>query len=380
MLLLSFTSIIMKKIIVIIFLLKLSTLYAQSNEENYTIELEKYQNEYSILPIDRNVLKAIEIWKQYILTQNDSLLLPSQYSTAYKKEINNQLFPTWVPKNWIHFQIMGHERKDNDFLLHTLVYQLIPNDSTITIYSQFKVWAIKQNNDYKLKFLYEDNFKNFKNIKTKWINYYYYPENHTFSKSSASKANSFCDSVINKFQLPQKEQLNYYIHPTPKQAYEFFGHTHYWNPPAIILDNYNHIHIETDSEFYAHELVHYLFRSYRPNLVFWEGFASWVSGKTNFYATVNDDLALLKSFSQYKEIEIMEKMLNGRFYDYGQCYYPLGAVIMRRAYEKGGISLVKSILSTPQQADPVEIIREKFGFSTREESLKFVIQSINEYK
>ncbi len=371
----------MKKIILLITLLIANALYAQEQNESYTVEFaEKYHNKESVLPTDRNVFRAFEVWKQYVLTQNDSLLLSSHHNSAYKKEINHQLFLIWVPKNWMHFQIIGHERKENDFLIHTLVYQLIPNDSAITIYSQFKVWAIRQNNSYKLKFLYEDNVTNFKNIKTKWINYYYNPKSHYFSKFMASKANSFCDSVINKFQLPQKKQINYFIHSTPQQAYEFFGHTHYWNSPAIILDNYNDIHIETDSEFYAHELVHYLFRNYRPSVVFWEGFASWVSGKANYFISLKEEVDYLKSFPEYKDIEIMELMLNGKFNKNPMCYYPIGGILMKKAYQIGGVSLVKSILSTPQEADPVEVIREKFGFRTREESLKFVIQLIESYK
>lgn len=75
----------------------------------------------------------------------------------------------------------------------------------------------------------------------------------------------------------------------------------------------------------------------------------------------------------------MEKMILRKYYQLVSTHYALGALIMQEAYKKGGVELVKSIMSTTREEDVIDVIREKFDLKSNEEAIKFVITLVKNY-
>ncbi|AFM04500.1 hypothetical protein Fleli_2118 [Bernardetia litoralis DSM 6794] len=371
-----------KKHILLIYLLLVSNLaFSQKQEEKYTLENSpKFDNHRSVPPNDRNVYKAMEIWKEYISTQNDSLLLKTEYLTPeHLNIIKNQIFYSYVSKSFFHYQIIDYKKEEDTYLLDTHLYLLFPKDSTITTLSIYRVRLVPKDGTYKIKFMVEENMSKLTKKETEWIDYYYLPSQHNFSKEKAQQANNYCDSISTLFKLPKREKMQYFIFPSASDLFLFWGHINYFNPGVVMLKENQGIFITHSSEFYTHEITHYLFGKYEPNYIFSEGLASWMgNGGLNYYLSVKEYIDSIKEHD-YEDVEIMEKMLRRKYYQLVSTHYTLGALIMQEAYKKGGTELVKSIMSTTREEDVIDVIREQFGLKSNEEAIKFVITLVKNY-
>lgn len=373
---------IVKKYVLVILSLFISySTFAQDSEEVYTLEqADKFNNPHSIPPNDRDVYKAMDVWKSYIHTQNDSLLFKTEYLTPdYLAAIKEQIFYDYVPKSFFHYQIIDYRKEDDTYLLDTHLYVLFPKDSTITTLSIYRVRLVPKDGTYKIKFMVEENMPKLTKKETEWIDYYYLPSQHNFSKEKAQLANNYCDSISTLFKLPKRDKMQYFIFPSAPDLFAFWGHVSTFSLGVVMLKENQGIHITHNSEFYTHEITHYLFGKYTPHYIFSEGLATWMgNGGLNYYLTLEEYIGLIKEHD-YKNREIMEKMILRKYYQLIDTHYGLGALIMQEAYKKGGVELVKSIMSTTREEDVIDVIREKFDLKSNEEAIKFVITLVKKY-
>lgn len=366
-------------LLVILFISNLS--FAQDTKEKYTLENSpKFDNILSVPPNDRDVYKAIEVWKEYINTQNDSLLLKTEYLTSdYLAAIKEQLFYSYSTKPFFRYQIIDYRKENDTYLLDTHLYLFDSKESTITTFSIYRVRLVPKEGTYKIKFMIEENIPKLTKKETEWLDYYYLPSQHTFSTDKAQQANNYCDSISTLFKLPKREKMQYFIFPSAQDLFEFWGHINYFNPGVVMLKENQGIFITHSSEFYTHEITHYLFGKYTPHYIFSEGLASWLgNGGTNYYLTVKKNIDSIKEHD-YENSDIMEKMIRREYYKLVSTHYGLGALIMQEAYKRGGTELVKSIMSTTREEDVIDIIREKFDLKSNEEAIKFVITLVKNY-
>ncbi len=352
----------------------------EGKKEEYTLEIaSKFYNIASVPPNDRDVFKIIEIWKEYLQTQNDSLLLKTKYLTPdYLEAMKGQIFYDYMHKSFFHYQILDYKREKNTYLIDTHLYQLFKNDSTITTLSIFQVRAIPVGDTYKIQFMIEENMPKLENREISNINYYYLPSQHTFSEENARKASIFYHATIKAFNHIPSKKMQYFIFPTAQDMFAFWGHKTYFTPGVVMLKENKGIFITHPSECYKHEIVHYIFGKYDPHYIFSEGMATWWSQESNYYTPLKEYIEDIKK-EDYQNPKIMKKMIIRKYYPIPNAYYGIGAVLMREAYKKGGKDLVKKIMSTTKEDNELEVIGKYFELETEEEIINFVIELVKNY-
>lgn len=324
-----------------------------------------------------DVSEAVAVWKKFLLTQNDSLLVPEdQKDTDLVKEIHNQLFfPDW-PKVNVTFHILAFAEERNGYILETTSDMYFPESNFYMMLSYFRIGARRGNGKYRLYFLTDKYLSGLRKEESKWFTYYSATGNN-IPTHSIKAANDFCDSVSAVFGLPNQKAN--YILVNRNRGYEVFGHYYHWNAAddqvrrargrCLILDN------DRDGA-QRHEIVHYLFNTYHPLQILDEGMATYLAG--SLYWSFKDAIDSIKS-KPFADTAVLKQMVSQKAPYYQPVYfYGIGGIIMQHAYKTGGAKLVKELLADHSSNDIFVLLKKHFNIPKKKSAEKFLVRLIRE--
>ena len=306
------------------------------------------------------IKEIVALYSNYLSSKPDSIYNNPYWNEAEKRKYHDfdftrrfiYQFPSEQLLNYYKPTILSIEKEGANYSIRTLFnaegldgpYKK-SNPWCIT-----KLYAVKENNLWKLKNAFSIITQDWKRKTIGKINFIYPPE-HTFNKHLANKANKFCDSIVSKFQLPDWKPFDFYITKSGDELGKLLGFDFFFtgytsgmgiNEKRILLSG-------LDSEWYPHEFVHLLLENKERHGMINEGFATLLGG------------AMDKSFDERAKILAQElakndsisfdDILNKRWGWQFAAYYTTGAIICKLVYEKAGIVGLIKLLDTAPEND-----------------------------
>lgn len=246
-----------------------------------------------------------------------------------------------------------------------------------------KIYAVKENNQWRLKNSLPIITQNW-NRKTIGKITYIYPPSHPFNGELAAKANEFCNQIGKEFQFPKWEPFDYYITQSGDELgrllnFDFFsaGYTTGigFNEERMLLSGFG-------SEYYPHEFVHLIVPPFKRHGLIEEGFATWKGGQAG--KTFEESAKILANGLAQNDTATFSDVVNKTWGWQYFAYYTTGAILCHSANQKGGAKLVNALLQVPNDSDKLidnlclifGVEKKDFDGFWRNETMKFRDNSI----
>ena len=361
----------MKKNVLLILLILFSfysyKAYAQQTKIDVTIHSR----------VDTTNLEIKEVamlWINYLNSKPDSIYDNPFWNEEEKKKYTDFDFtrkfiyqlPSRQLLNYYKPTILSVEKEGENYAIRTLFSAEGPegdykksNPWCIT-----KLYAVKENNKWKLKNALSLITQNWKRKAVGKINFIYPPE-HQMNELLAKKATEFCDSVATNFQFTNWKPFDYYITKSGDEMGKLLGFDFYYtgyttgmgmNEERILLSGF-------DSEWYPHEFVHLVVENKSRHEMINEGFATWVGGTME--KTFEENAQILAQQLANNDTVTFDDILNKKWGWQFAAYYTTGAILCKLAYDKGGLIAIKKLLDTPPEDDKlIQTITELLKIKT----------------
>jgi hypothetical protein len=333
--------------------------------------------------------EIVALWTNYLSSNPDSIYDNPYWNEAEKKKYRDfdftrkfiYQFPSTQILNYYKPTILSVEKEGDKYAIRTLfIAEGLDGDyKKSNPWCITKLYAIKENNKWKLKnsiSILTANWKRKTNGKITFI----YPPEHQFNETLANKANKFCDSVAIKFELPDWKKFDFYITKSGDELGKLLGFDFFFtgyttgmgmNEERILLGGF-------DSEWYPHEFVHLLVDTKKRHGIINEGFATWLGGAME--RTFEARAKILAQELIKHDNETFDSILNKKWGWQFAAYYTTGAIICKLVYDKGGIVALKKLLDTPPDNDQlIQTICELLKISTTDLD-NFLRSEILKYK
>ncbi len=233
----------------------------------------------------------------------------------------------------------------------TSLMEFAPKNRRSQVQYTFHVYAGRANDKLKLFNALPINTE--LHLSTTTVGYirYHYLKSHEFDSELAQKQSAFLSDFSSAFEVPI-DTVDYYFAPTNEQINELRGFAFLIGasgkeiPSGKSEPEYRIVYSAGLDEYYPHELIHVLINPHYPNAHLWalEGLATYYGmsrGKDLDWHLKKVNAHL----SDHPEIDL-GNMLELRSLDqYTDYRYALGGFVMRKAYERGGVELIKQLLS-----------------------------------
>jgi hypothetical protein len=271
-----------QKILILTFALACGLTYGQKPSIEFTI--------HSRVDTSKQEIKEIvALWTNYLSSKPDSIYDNPYWNEEEKKKYTDfdftrpfiYPFPSAQLLNYYKPTILSVEKDGENYAIRTL----FSADGLEGIYKKSnpwcitKIYAIKENNQWKLKNALPILTQSWKRKTIGKITFIYPPE-HQFNDNLAEKANKFCDSITLKFQFPDWKPFDFYITKSGDELGKLLGFDFFFtgyttgmgmNDRRILLGG-------IDSEWYPHEFVHLVVDNKKRHGMINEGFATWLGG------------------------------------------------------------------------------------------------------
>lgn len=341
----------------------------------------------------QEIRDIVALWINYLSSKPDSIYNNPYWNESEKLKYNDfdftrssiYQFPSAQLLNYYKPTILSVEKEGGYFGIRTI----FSADGLHGIYKKSNPWcitkifAVKENNQWKLINALPVLTNNWKRKTIGKITFLYPPE-HQFNETLAEKANEFCDSIALKFRLPDWKPFDLYITKSGDELGKLLGFdfsfTGYstgrgMNERRILLSG-------IDSEWYPHEFVHMIHRDNKRHVILEEGFATWISGQVSSETTFGVAAKTLAQALSKNNAVTFEDIVNKKWgwQNASLYYYSTGAILCKLVYDKGGVSAVKKLLMTPADNDKLiqticELLKIKvtdFDKFLRTEILKYL--------
>ncbi len=242
-----------------------------------------------------------------------------------------------------------------------------------------KLYAVKENGEWRLKNALPVITEKW-NKKTIGKITFIYPQQHKFNSDLATKANQFCNELSKEYKFPGWKPFEFYITENGDEMGKLLNFDFYAAGYTTgIGDKYMRILLGgTGSEYYPHELVHLILPEFKRHGLIEEGFATWKGGQEGG-KTFEESAEVLADELAKSDTVTFSDILNKKWGWQYAAFYTTGAVFCKAAYDKGGISLVKKLLETPNDDEKLveticslfEIKGKDINAFWRSEVLKF---------
>lgn len=304
----------------------------------------------------KDVRDIVELWSKYLNAQPDSTYDNPFWNTAEKKLYANfdlskdfiYQFPSKQLLNYYKPTILSIEKSDDDYIIRTL-FSASNVDGDYRKYNPWcitKLYAVKENGEWKLKNALPYITKNWKRKTVGKITFIYSTQ-HKFNLELAKKANEYCNRIAKDFELPEWEAFDYYITDNADEMGQLLNFDYFYASHTTGVGMYENrmLFAGFGSEWYPHEFVHLVVPFANRHQLIDEGFATWQGG------------AMEKSFEERAKILANEftkndtltftDILNKSWGWQYAAFYTSGAIICKLAYDKGGIAAIKKLLAIP---------------------------------
>ncbi|MBL7931684.1 MAG: hypothetical protein JNL60_07275 [Bacteroidia bacterium] len=304
----------------------------------------------------QEIKEIASLWTNYLNSQPDSIYDNPYWNEAEKQHYKDFDFsraymyqlPSKQLLNYYSPTILSIEKEGDNYAIRTMfaaeglegIYRK-SNPWCIT-----KLYAIKENNKWKLKNALPILTQNWKR-KTVGKITFIYPAQHTFNDTLAQKANKFCDRIAKDFQFPDWKPFDFYITENGDELGKLLNFDFYaagyttgigMNDNRILLGGFG-------SEYYPHEFVHLIAPRVNRHYLIEEGFATWQGGVME--KTFEESAKILASQIALNDtvtfLDILDKKWGWQY----AAYYTTGAIFCKLVYDKGGITALKKLLEIP---------------------------------
>lgn len=304
--------------------------------------------------------EIVALWTNYLSSTPDSVYDNPCWNEAEKKKYPDfdftrkiiYQFPSGQLLNYYKPTILSVEKEGENYAIRTLFHA----EGLEGIYKKSNPWcitklyAVKENNKWKLKNALSIITQNWKRKTVGKINFIYPPE-HQFNEILANKANKFCDSIALKFQLPDWKPFDFYITKSGDELGKLLGFDFFFtgyttgmgmNEERILLSGF-------DSEWYPHEFVHLVVENKERHGMINEGFATMLGGAME--KTFNERAKILAQQLAKNDTVTFDDILDKKWGRQFAAYYTTGAILCKLIYDKDGIVALKKLLDTPPDND-----------------------------
>ncbi len=319
----------------------------------------------------KEIREIVTLWTNYLNAKPDSIYDNPYWNEAEKKlykdfdfsRIYIYQFSSKQLLNYFKPTILSIEKESDTYAIRTIfaaeglegIYRR-SNPWCIT-----KLYAIKENNKWKLKNALPIVTQNWKR-KTVGKITFIYPTQHVFNDTLAKKANEFCTRITKDLQFPEWKPFDFYITESGDELGKLLNFDFYaagyttgigMNDNRILLGGFG-------SEYYTHEFVHLTIPKFNRHYLIEEGFATWQGGAME--KTFEERAKILAGQIAINDTVTFIDVLNKKWGWQYAAYYTTGGIFCKLAYDKGGITAVKKLLEIPPNNDKlIESLCALFG-------------------
>lgn len=304
--------------------------------------------------------EIVALWINYLSSNPDSIYDNPCWSEEDKKKYRDFDFtrkfiyqlPSKQLLNYYKPTILSVEKEGDNYTIRTLFNaEGIEGDyKKSNPWCITKLYAIKENNKWKLKNPLSILTQTWKRKTVGKINFIY-PPDHQFNEILGYKANDFCDSITLKFQLPNWKPFDFYITKSGDELGKLLGFDFFFTgyTTGMAMNEERILFSGFDSEWYPHEFVHLVVENKKRHEMIDEGFATLLGGAKG--KTFNESAKLIAQQLAKNETVKFDDILNKKWGWQFAAYYTTGAIVCKLIYEKGGITSLKKLLDTPPDND-----------------------------
>lgn len=336
------------------------------------------------IDLSRNdINEVVNLWKLY-LNKNPESNIQNIYWNDFEKTKYNScdllrtegFFNPSLYALGFKNKILFVKNEDNKYLINSMYYYIDENNEFIP-FATTNVYAIKENNEYKLYNYLPIATKNWKERKVGNI-IYYFPEEYNFNNDMAVRANNYVEKIIQLFDIEHLNTITYYIAPNCEEIYNIKGFDFivgrgnktnlcgfFDNQNYIVYSNYN------AGEFYRHELLHIINNRFADtHEILLSGISVYTNAKNTF---------LGKPFSFHiknicenfldkdKKNDILNFDTLPSLNSETEVFYFVGAVLIEITLEKGGEKLMLKLFKDCKNFDDILFFfQNEFGYNKEE--------------
>lgn len=375
----------MKNVILLIGLLLYGPVSSQTLAQPGKLEITIHSR---VDTTQKEVKEVIQLWINYLTSQPDIIYDNPYWNIPEKLRYKDfdfsraYLYPFSSKQLLSYYQptILSIEKEGEYYGLRTLFsaeglegeYRK-SNPWCIT-----KLYAVKENNKWKLKNALPVVTENWSRKTFGKITFIYPPE-HKFDEELAIKANEFCNQIASEFRFSDWKPFDFYITPNGDALGKLlnfdFSFTGYstgigMNENRILLSGLG-------SEFYPHEFIHLIVPKFERHGIIEEGFATWKGGAME--KTFDERAKMLANEIFLNDSITFTDILNKKWGWQYAAFYTTGAILCHAAYTKGGVAFVNKLLETSNDDEALveticllfEIKKQNLNSFWRSEVLKF---------
>ncbi len=322
---------------------------------------------------DTEISQVVRVWEHYLNSELDS-----SYHNPYWSELEqSQLKPfDLVPHTWwgvslyewlphCRTQVLSVSRIRDSYIVRTMFYNSEPGDSgKVNVISIIQTGACLENGFYKLCNALPINTYSWTKEQVGSIRFIFPPE-HPFDRKLAEKMSQFIDSLTNVWQIAHVPTEYYFADDLDRVAkalgFDYWPSEGNATPQSGFTDIHNHIvYAGGSNEWYPHEFVHIYINPLFPDAhqYFLEGYATLVGGSKGRELSWH-----LKRNYEYLKLHPGTDILTFKGVDpHEPAQYFVGGLLCKMAEEKGGIPMIRKLMSYGKQDDDLyRAIGDIFG-------------------
>jgi hypothetical protein len=309
---------------------------------------------------NKEVASILEVYKAYLNNRPDSIQTDNPFWCTEDKSkyqdfdftrgfIYDQL-PIESLCKLYRFVILSIEKEEESYAIRTAI---IAKDLTQPYIREQNPWAItrlyaiKENNSWKLKNAFDFKIKGWKRISESNINYHF-PIDINIDKEVILKSKSFCDSAASLLQVKNWQPFDYYITNSGDKESELLGFDFAVSAYTTGMAFKNNILLGgTSSAFYPHEFVHHVAEEKKiKHKLINEGLATWLGG-SNGRETFEQNLHTLSNAIKNNDTITVDKVIDLTWGWTVDAYYTTGGLFCKLVYEKHGLIGLNKLFSIP---------------------------------
>ncbi|HRF99484.1 MAG: hypothetical protein U0W65_05040 [Bacteroidia bacterium] len=345
-----------KKLFIFLFVLSCGQAFSQKQTFDFTIHSR-------VDTTKQETKEIVAVWTNYLFSNPDSICDNPCWSEEDKKKYSDFDFtrkfiyqlPSKQLLNYYKPTILSVDKEGDNYAIRTLFNAegLEGDYNKSNPWCITKLYAIKENNKWKLKNPLSILTQTWKRKTVGKINFIY-PPDHQFNEILGYKANDFCDSIALKFQLPDWKPFDFYVTKSGDELGKLLGFDFFYTgyTTGMVMNEERILFSGFDSEWYPHEFVHLVVEIKKRHEMIDEGFATLLggAGEKTFYESAKYFAQQLAKNETVKFDDILNKKWGWQF----SAYYTTGAIVCKLIYDKNGITSVKKLLDTPPDNDVIK--------------------------
>ncbi len=312
----------------------------------------------------KEVASVLEVYKNYLNNRPDSVQADNPYwCTSDKNKYQDFDFTRGfiydpIPIDYLRidylsklyrFVILSIEKEEDSYAIRTAI---IAKDVTQPYMKEqnpwaiIRIYAIKENNNWKLKNAFDFKIKGWKTISESNITYHF-PSDIHLKKNEMLKSKLFCDSVSALLQIKTWQPFDYYITSSGDKESELLGFDFAFSAyttgmafkPNILIGG-------TGSAFYPHEFTHHVTEEKKiKHKLIKEGLATWLGGSNG--ETFEQNLHTLSNAIRNNDTLTVDKVIDLTWGWTVNAFYTTGGLFCKLVYEKNGITGLNRLFSIP---------------------------------